>query len=327
MKYLLIGALFLFPTLAFAQTFDTNLSYGSTGTEVSALQEFLVTQHVLAPQYITGNFYSLTLAAVKAFQTAESITPVSGYFGPISRATANAILVAEAPQSEENAATTTEPVDLSQSTTTPAYTPPQVIYVPVQTPPVSQSNNQTFGDTQQTVPAPTCTVAMGVNIEPSSFVMDNVASIVQWSSTNAISGSISIGGHTWNLSPVSGGTMSDITIHQTDQPYIASFVGTNGDNITCSPQFTPSMVGQMVTLTQNYNAQMQTFQQNMNTVQSQADAQIAAFNNSGGEIGFVTGEIAQVNATEETQVEAIETQETTATATYNSQIIALSAIQ
>lgn len=147
MKKLLLVGLFLFPTLAFAQTFDTNLSYGSTGSDVSALQEFLVTQHVLAPQYVTGNFYSLTLAAVKSFQTAESISPISGYVGPITRETINSILASEVSTSEENAATTTEPVDLSATTTVPAYTPPQVIYVPVSTP-VPQTNTQTFGDTQ-----------------------------------------------------------------------------------------------------------------------------------------------------------------------------------
>lgn len=124
MKKLLLVVLFLFPTLAFAQTsFDTNLSYGATGSGVTALQEFLVTQHVLAPQYVTGNFYSLTLAAVKTFQTDESISPVSGYVGPITRSTINTILASEVPVSEGDAATSTEPVDLSQSTTTPVYTP------------------------------------------------------------------------------------------------------------------------------------------------------------------------------------------------------------
>lgn len=136
MKKLLLVGLFLFPTLAFAQVvpFSTNLSYGSTGSDVTALQEFLTAQQVYTGP-ISGNFYSLTLAAVKRFQTAESITPVSGFVGPITRGTINALITA--PDSEENAATTTEPVDLSTTTVSvaPSYAPPQIIYVqvPVQT--------------------------------------------------------------------------------------------------------------------------------------------------------------------------------------------------
>lgn len=155
MKKLAFGLVLLaLPLFASAQvvTFDTNLSYGSTGSEVSALQEFLVDQHLLASQFVTGNFYSITLAAVKAFQTAESITPVSGYFGPISRETANSIVAMEAPQSEGNAATTTQPVNLSQSTTTPSipsYTPPQVIYVQV---PEPSTQTQTFGSVEPVTP-------------------------------------------------------------------------------------------------------------------------------------------------------------------------------
>lgn len=121
MKKLFIAVLFLFPALAFAQTtFTSDLSYGSTGADVSALQEFLVSQHVLAPQYVTGNFYSLTLTAVKQFQVAESISPVSGYVGPITRDTINTILTSEVSTNEGNAATTTPPVDLSQATSTPS---------------------------------------------------------------------------------------------------------------------------------------------------------------------------------------------------------------
>lgn len=59
--------------------------------EVLELQEFLTAQGNYSGP-ITGNFYSLTLAGVKAFQTASEISPVSGYFGPLSRAKANSIL-------------------------------------------------------------------------------------------------------------------------------------------------------------------------------------------------------------------------------------------
>lgn len=172
MKKLLLVVLFLFPTLAFAQTtFDTNVSYGSTGSDVSALQEFLVTQHLLDPQFVTGNFYSLTLNAVKAFQTAESISPVSGYVGPITRETINSILADEIPSSEDNAATSTEPVDLSQSTTTPTYTPPQVVYVQTPTPIVTQTSTQQTQTSASTTPQrnpPSLTVTNIITSDPST---------------------------------------------------------------------------------------------------------------------------------------------------------------
>lgn len=80
----------LVPALALA-LFDADLSYGDTGSEVVKLQEFLRDRGLFTYE-ITGNFFDITLAAVKAFQIQQSITPVSGYFGPITRAAANAIL-------------------------------------------------------------------------------------------------------------------------------------------------------------------------------------------------------------------------------------------
>jgi len=151
-KAIVVLGLFLLPVIVSAQSvgFTDNLSYGSTGSEVSALQEFLIEQGVLAPQYDTGNFYSITLAAVKEFQTKEGITPVSGFVGPITRGTINSILAMEVSTSEENAATTTPPVDLSQVSSASVPVAPHSIVEPINTP-ITQ--NQTFGDIQ----TPTCT--------------------------------------------------------------------------------------------------------------------------------------------------------------------------
>jgi peptidoglycan hydrolase-like protein with peptidoglycan-binding domain len=80
----------LSPTLAFA-SFDTNLSYGARSPKVLELQEFLTDQGVYSGP-ITGNFFSLTLTAVKAFQAKNNISPVSGFFGPLTRAKANDLL-------------------------------------------------------------------------------------------------------------------------------------------------------------------------------------------------------------------------------------------
>jgi hypothetical protein len=72
--------------------FAGNLSFGIHGSpDVTALQQFLKDQGVYSGP-ITGNFFSLTLAAVKQFQVQNGITPASGYFGPMTRAKANSIV-------------------------------------------------------------------------------------------------------------------------------------------------------------------------------------------------------------------------------------------
>ncbi|MBI2054809.1 MAG: peptidoglycan-binding protein [Candidatus Sungbacteria bacterium] len=90
MKKLLI-ILFALPFIASA-AFDHDLYYGlRSEAQVSELQEFLTEQGVYTGP-ITGNFFSLTLKAVKDFQTAKGISPISGYFGPLTRAEANKLL-------------------------------------------------------------------------------------------------------------------------------------------------------------------------------------------------------------------------------------------
>lgn len=151
MKKLIVLALLLSPFTAFAD-FQSNLHYGSTGTDVVALQEFLANQGVFSGQ-ATGNFYSITLAAVKLFQQKEGITPVSGYVGPVTRGIINGLLAVQAPDSEGDATTTQATVDLS---TLPPTVPPKVVYVPVYTPPapVQTNNGGTIGSNPQPMPTP-----------------------------------------------------------------------------------------------------------------------------------------------------------------------------
>ena len=52
----------------------------------------MISKGYLASGYNTGNYYTLTVNAVKAYQSAKSITPVAGYFGPLTRAAVNADL-------------------------------------------------------------------------------------------------------------------------------------------------------------------------------------------------------------------------------------------
>ncbi len=92
---LLIAGVFLATPLAHAQVFTDNLYYGlQNDSQVSQLQEFLTSQG-LYKSPITGNFYFLTLNAVKAFQAQQGITPAAGFFGPITMAAANKIADAE----------------------------------------------------------------------------------------------------------------------------------------------------------------------------------------------------------------------------------------
>ena len=86
----LVIALFV-PTFAFASTFSRNLSYGTTGTDVSQLQQFLADEGLYSAP-VTAYFGSLTKNAVIAFQEQEGITPASGYFGITTRIDANTII-------------------------------------------------------------------------------------------------------------------------------------------------------------------------------------------------------------------------------------------
>ena len=95
---LLIFGLVFIPAVSLA-SIDSNLSYGSQGQSVTELQEFLIDKGYLQGQ-ASGNFYSLTLRAVKAFQTAKGI-PSTGYVGNLTRAEINSELTLETASSTQ----------------------------------------------------------------------------------------------------------------------------------------------------------------------------------------------------------------------------------
>lgn len=89
----IIGA--LAPLVAFgaAARFDRDLYYGLRGdAEVARLQDFLRGRGFFSLAQSTGNFFALTRGAVQQFQAAQNISPVSGYFGPLTRGAANKLL-------------------------------------------------------------------------------------------------------------------------------------------------------------------------------------------------------------------------------------------
>ena len=76
--------------------FKANLTVGSLGSEVKALQEFLnakgytvSTSGAGSPGNETTKFGSLTKAALIKYQKAKGITPAVGYFGAKTRAAVN----------------------------------------------------------------------------------------------------------------------------------------------------------------------------------------------------------------------------------------------
>lgn len=74
-----------------AGSFTRNLTLGSTGADVTALQNFLVSKgHLVMPAGVQmGTFGPLTQAALAKYQMANGISPASGYFGPITMAKVN----------------------------------------------------------------------------------------------------------------------------------------------------------------------------------------------------------------------------------------------
>lgn len=71
-------------------TFTMDLTLGSTGAEVTALQNWLISKGYSIPAGATGYFGAQTQSALASYQAAVGISPAAGYFGPITRAKVNA---------------------------------------------------------------------------------------------------------------------------------------------------------------------------------------------------------------------------------------------
>ncbi len=88
---LVLGSFAMSALSANAYVFSSNLSVGSTGADVTALQTWLVSKGFLTmPAGVsTGYFGSLTKAAVVAYQASAGL-PATGYVGPLTRGQLNA---------------------------------------------------------------------------------------------------------------------------------------------------------------------------------------------------------------------------------------------
>lgn len=91
-----LALMFVLPIVGQAQVTDFQVSLGVgviNQVEVLKLQQFLFDQGYLKVTP-TGNYLSLTKAAVQAFQASQNIEQ-TGYFGPKSRMAANSIVSAK----------------------------------------------------------------------------------------------------------------------------------------------------------------------------------------------------------------------------------------
>lgn len=84
--------------------FVSNLTIGSRGTEVVALQTFLENRGflVMPAGVAKGYFGALTRSALAKYQAANGIAPAVGYFGPITRAHVNNAVVVVTPPNNNN---------------------------------------------------------------------------------------------------------------------------------------------------------------------------------------------------------------------------------
>ncbi len=77
--------------------FTVDLTIGSTGADVTALQSFLESKGHFTFTGAKGYFGSITQSALAAWQAANGVAPAAGYFGPISRAKYNMLCTPTTP--------------------------------------------------------------------------------------------------------------------------------------------------------------------------------------------------------------------------------------
>lgn len=90
--------------------FARDLTLGATGSDVSALQTFLINKNALTlPVNVAkGTFGPLTQQALARYQASNGIAPATGYFGPKTRAVVAAACATTAP-APQTPATSTKP--------------------------------------------------------------------------------------------------------------------------------------------------------------------------------------------------------------------------
>jgi hypothetical protein len=108
-------------TMTSAYNFTQDLTLGSKGADVTALQQMLISDgYLTAVTAPTGYFGALTQKALAAFQAAKGITPAAGYFGPKTRAFVNSMSVSTTPTTPVVTGTTTSGAQTTTGVAAPA---------------------------------------------------------------------------------------------------------------------------------------------------------------------------------------------------------------
>jgi hypothetical protein len=194
-KYLSIFpvvAILIFSGSSFAHAqpvvFTQNLNYGlQNSAQVSQLQEFLTSQGLYSGP-ITGNYYFLTLDAVKAFQTQQGITPAAGYFGPMTIAAANKIADAEvgASNSQAISETGTSTPQVASTSSTPQLQLEALLREVASLQKQLQVQQGDIQNLQTQVSALPPTVSITANGSANGIiVLSGASATISWSSTNA----------------------------------------------------------------------------------------------------------------------------------------------
>jgi hypothetical protein len=102
-------------TVSSAYTFAKDLTIGSRGADVTALQNFLISNGYTIAAGATGYFGSQSKVALAKFQAANSITPAAGYFGPKTRAVVNSTSSTSASATSTSASATSTSVSTGSS--------------------------------------------------------------------------------------------------------------------------------------------------------------------------------------------------------------------
>jgi hypothetical protein len=105
-------------TTTAAYSFTKDLTLGSTGADVTALQNLLISAGDLKITTATTYFGALTKAALAKYQAANGISPASGYFGPKTRAFVNSLAVSTTGTTTTTGTSTTTTTGTSTTTTT-----------------------------------------------------------------------------------------------------------------------------------------------------------------------------------------------------------------
>lgn len=84
---MLVAVLFLLVTTPSfgATSFTRDLTLGSRGSDVTALQTFLYEKGLLTAENLSGYFGQLTKTALTRYQVLSRIRPANGFFGPVTR--------------------------------------------------------------------------------------------------------------------------------------------------------------------------------------------------------------------------------------------------